>query len=303
MSNVLILMSTYNGEKYVAEQIESIISQQEVEIQLLIRDDGSTDSTVSILKKYECDYSNIKVLAENNLGCKQSFYKLCQWALEYPNFDFYAFADQDDVWLQDKISTAVVNLEHFQKETSNLYCSTYHLVDANLNLLLSPKRKFKLTYGESVLIQVAPGCTMVFNRCLLELFCKADPSVMTLHDSWMYKVCLSVGGNVFFDTTPHILYRQHSQNVVGGNQSFFKRWHRRWIYFRSKQKIRSTLIKNIYSIYSKNLTTEALELSRELLKYETSLKSKIKILFSKKLTTYSLCTNLLFRIAILSNRF
>ena len=105
---VSVLMSTYNGEKYLHEQINSILGQQGVEIHLLIRDDGSSDGTVEICKEYAKKYNQITFYQGENLGVGKSFLDLLKHA---PDADYYSFADQDDVWLEDKIIRAVTMIK------------------------------------------------------------------------------------------------------------------------------------------------------------------------------------------------
>ena len=101
---VSVLMSTYNGEKYIREQIESILNQKKVKVHLLIRDDGSQDSTIEIVKEYANKYPNVSVYAGKNIGIGNSFMELLRNA---PEADYYAFADQDDVWLDGKLERAI----------------------------------------------------------------------------------------------------------------------------------------------------------------------------------------------------
>lgn len=103
--NILVLMSTFNGEKFIREQIESILAQENVNIKLLVRDDGSTDKTLDILNEYK-NKGKLNYYIGKNLGPQLSFMHLLQNA---PYCEYYAFADQDDVWLKDKLSTAIKN--------------------------------------------------------------------------------------------------------------------------------------------------------------------------------------------------
>ena len=109
MKTVQILLSSYNGDKYINRQIDSILCQKDVEVHLLIRDDGSTDQTRQIIKKYEKKYPfNIKVVLGENIGWKKSFFTLLKLAGDY---DYYAFADQDDYWYEDKEISAIDVME------------------------------------------------------------------------------------------------------------------------------------------------------------------------------------------------
>lgn len=101
---VSVLMSTYNGAKYIREQIDSILNQKDVNVELLIRDDGSSDNTAEICKEYQKKNTNIRFYQGENIGVGKSFMELLKKA---PEADYYSFSDQDDVWLEDKLSRAV----------------------------------------------------------------------------------------------------------------------------------------------------------------------------------------------------
>ena len=129
MKKVQVIMSSYNGEKFIKKQIDSILNQQNVEVSLLIRDDGSKDGTIEILRDYE-NRGLIKVIYGKNIGPTASFLKLID---ECDNADYYSFSDQDDVWLEDKLSTAVKILEENSvNKRPLLYCSALQRVDADL---------------------------------------------------------------------------------------------------------------------------------------------------------------------------
>ena len=128
MEKVCVLMSTYNGEKYLKEQIESILNQENIEVDILIRDDGSTDNTLNILENYTQKYKNIRYYTGENLRSAKSFMNLLFTVKEY---DYYAFSDQDDVWKKNKLYTAVSKL----KEGYDLYGGKKSIVDSELNIL------------------------------------------------------------------------------------------------------------------------------------------------------------------------
>lgn len=212
MERVQILMSTYNGEKYLKEQIESIITQESVDVSILVRDDGSTDGTISMLNEYKrkgiLDY-----YTGENLRPARSFMHL---VMNSPESDYYAFCDQDDVWLQGKLEKAVKVLEN---ETGPaLYYHGMNLVDENLNKYGYYFRKeeyaqsleYSCLFGDEI-----AGCTMVFNKQLLNEIKRYNPEFITMHDGWIHRVCLCVGGKIIGDRTPYINYRQHQNNAVG----------------------------------------------------------------------------------------
>ena len=160
-------MSSYNGEKYIKEQIDSILAQEEVEIYLLIRDDGSRDATLDILEKYE-KLDNVRLIKGENLGVKKSFLSLIAMAPDY--FDYYALSDQDDYWLTDKMISAINHIEGAGENLDDnfLYYSNTCLVDENLFPLNEKGYNVDRPYnfGEILIRNCASGCTYVFGRKL-----------------------------------------------------------------------------------------------------------------------------------------
>ena len=126
MNRVLVIMSTYNGEKYVREQINSILMQKNVEVSVLVRDDGSTDGTLEVINGLQDD--RITVLNGENMGCEASFFELL---MHCKGYEYYAFSDQDDIWLEDKLARAIGMIG--SSDTPVLYCSNQMLVDGKGN--------------------------------------------------------------------------------------------------------------------------------------------------------------------------
>ena len=137
MEEVCILLSVYNGETYLCEQIDSILGQKEVAIHLIIRDDGSKDDSVNLLKAYQKKYSNIDILENNgkNHGVFGNFMNLLRESLVmYPDVNYFFFSDQDDVWMEKKCLWAIQSIGEL-KDTKALYFSRKKLVDSDLNEL------------------------------------------------------------------------------------------------------------------------------------------------------------------------
>lgn len=215
MNEVLILMSTYNGEKYLREQIESLLHQTGVKVSILVRDDGSTDGTISILQDYK-DKGILNYYIGDNLKPARSFMDLVYNA---PDSPYYAFCDQDDVWLPGKLLVATEKMENIGEPT--MYYHAMNLVDESMNIYgyyfrESEKAKslqYSCLFGDEI-----AGCTMVFNKTLMNALRLYVPSYITMHDGWVHRVCLCIGGVVVADKTPYILYRQHGNNAVGINK-------------------------------------------------------------------------------------
>ena len=213
MATVTILLSTYNGEKFLKEQIDSLIAQNGVDVFILARDDGSSDSTLEILNKYKNEHSNFEFYTGGNLGPAQSFLDLVKNA---PKSDFYAFCDQDDVWDNDKLICAVNKLKVFDSDKPNLYYSNLRVVDEKLNFYrLSHDRAFFNENKYSALAEnLCTGCTAVFNYRAKQMIETTTIKYCSMHDTWIYMVCKLLG-NTVYDSEPHISYRQHGGNVVG----------------------------------------------------------------------------------------
>lgn len=215
-NNVYVLMSTYNGQRYIEEQINSILNQENCKINLIVRDDGSTDKTKSILKKY-AEKGLLKFVEDGmNLGPAQSFFRLVELA---PSNGFYAFADQDDYWNPDKMSRAIRLLNKNDADIPLVYYSNAEVVDQNLNSLnRRVYEKEQTPTPEKILCGYGvQGCTMVFNNCLREIFLKEDICNfdVEMHDFFLCDVCVACGGKVVFDNVPTMKYRQHENNVLG----------------------------------------------------------------------------------------
>lgn len=232
---VLVLLSAYNGELYLKPQLDSLLDQTGVELHILVRDDGSADSTAAILKDYQERYPDkLSVVLGDNLGLPHSYFELMSLASSnMNNYHYYAFCDQDDVWLPDKLQRAVACLHSEDQEIPLMYCSSTQMVDRQLNKLhiwpTYPAKKLSLY--NALVENVAVGCTLVLNREALQQIAAHFPQNLhhvIMHDWWAY-LWVSVFGVVIFDGHPSILYRQHGNNTLGGqNESLLTKWVKRF---------------------------------------------------------------------------
>jgi len=211
MDKVLVLMSVYNGEKYIEEQLKSIVGQKNVEVHLLIRDDGSMDRTAEIIGKYL--NKDISFYKGENCGAAKSFLKLMKKAyVEYPDFEFIALADQDDIWLECKLEQA---LKLMKQRDAALYCGS---LDAYTNGNLEEHiliRCFQNTLYETMLRNSVAGCTMVIRSSALATICEYEPVFLEMHDSWIVRVCTYTGQKVIYDPNSYMRYRLHGNNTCG----------------------------------------------------------------------------------------
>ena len=207
---VNILLSTFNGELYLEELLRSLEKQTSSNINIIIRDDGSTDKTCCILNEYVKSNHNIEVIFGKNIGVIRSFYSLLKMSDFYG--ELYAFCDQDDVWLPDKIERAVSMLKKESKEMT-LYCSGLEYVTSELAYINRTRMPFCIGFENAIVENIAIGCTSVFDHSLRGKFLEASPSSMLMHDWWMYMLA-STYGHVIFDEYYGILYRQHNLSVT-----------------------------------------------------------------------------------------
>lgn len=212
---VEILLSTWNGAAYLRELLDSLLGQSLASrIRVLIRDDGSTDSTKSILQEYGHDHPNIRVIYGDNIGVKKSYHELLAAADSEANF--FMFCDQDDVWMPEKVEVALDSLTSSSRQARPLlYCSRSMVTDAQLNPL-GPTDDHRSTSFQHAMVQnIAPGHTMAFNRSLLiELVNHYDAEAMIMYDHWAYLVAAGLG-TVQLDHGWHTLYRSHGDNAIG----------------------------------------------------------------------------------------
>lgn len=216
--DICVLMSTYNGEKYIEQQIESILEQKNVNVFIYVRDDGSTDRTVEILRCYE-KRGLLKFFVGNNIGPAKSFIELVYNA---PSSSYYAFSDQDDIWLDNKLYEGVKKLFGYD-ESPAMYNSKVTVVDSDLNEIGYYGTNKVYNFVTQVARSNVIGCTMIINRLLAEKIKQYKPTYVTMHDQWIAIVCKGLEGIEIKDTKSYILYRQHENNTVGAERNLLKR--------------------------------------------------------------------------------
>jgi len=223
MDAVQILLSTYNGERYLAELIESLLLQDHPNTEILVRDDGSTDGTLLALSQYAAQ-GRLHLVEGGNVGVPSAYFELL--ALSSEEAAFYAFCDQDDVWNRDKLSRAVAQLKCARQDRPALHCTAISVVNEELgNIGRSTPLKCPLGFRNALVQNVVTGCTIVLNRQARDLLLRHKPRQALMHDWWAYLV-VSALGEVIYDGEPSLLYRQHGANVIGDNRGL-RKWAQR----------------------------------------------------------------------------
>lgn len=251
---IKVLLSAYNGEQYIREQIDSILNQTYKDVELLVRDDGSSDKTVEILREYE-QKGLIRLEQGENVGFIKSFFRLIEQA---GDADYYFFSDQDDVWFPEKVAMAVEKLEGVDTSIPVLYFSNYDFYDGNMQFIAHHEAKgHKLSFRNSLVDCVPLGFNSCFNKKAREITVAHMPQHSEGHDWWMYMLCSGLG-MVIYDERPTVKYRRHNANVSGAETSFwqFQIWRFKKFFLNDAfKKIREQIIE-FNNLHGKELSLE-----------------------------------------------
>lgn len=282
MKKILVLLSAYNGEKYIEQQIISILEQKEVELWLIIRDDGSKDNTIEEIERISLHHNNITLIKGENVGFIKSFSQLILEANKHKDYDYFAFADQDDIWHPNKLKVAITKLEEFDDSTPNMFASNCNLVDSN-GLFLKTLRNYSLNYkiGNVLYGACLQGCSMVFNKKAVELYA-SHPTENTYHDVWMLFICVYFGCFIYH-SEPLFDYRIHNNNAIGISKPQKKGLVKRICSSLHGNRDINNLnaAKEFKLKFQENLSSKENDALLAYINYPNSLKSKCKLLFGE----------------------
>lgn len=210
-----ILLGTYNGDRFLQEQLESIGRQTHTGWRLVISDDGSTDETLDIAKAFHNRHQDrVAIIKGQGKGFAQNFLTMTArppFAAEY-----WAFCDQDDIWEVGKLSRAIDALAKVPPGVPALYCSRTALIDSEGKFLgFPPLSTVQPAFTNALVQNIASGNTMVFNEAARQLLIEANDESIPFHDWLLYLVVTGCGGVVYYDPQPGVRYRQHGGNLVG----------------------------------------------------------------------------------------
>ena len=212
---ILVLLSSYNGEKYIKDQIMSILNQEiDCRVDIRIRDDGSNDNTCEIVEELIKEYpERIELIRGENIGYNGSFFDLIKGANGYR---YYSISDQDDVWLKNKLQVAKEWLDKEKEDIPLLYASTSYLVYDDMKPYGTTRKKVReFTIYNTIIQNICPGHAQVFNNKLLDLLqVDIDVSKIYVYDSWITNIAM-LYGKVLFNNESYTLYRQHQKNQLG----------------------------------------------------------------------------------------
>lgn len=281
MPLITVAMSTYNGEAYVSEQLDSVLGQTVDDFSVLVRDDGSSDGTVAILEEYE-RRGDIKLIRGNNVGVVRSFLDLLESVP--PDAEFVSFCDQDDVWHPDKIERALEVLAPRNQAIPQLYCSEYTFCDASM----VPQGKSHLNrrgvdFPKMLFENMVSGNTTVINRALVDRIVEAGSEGVYCHDWWLALVATSIG-DLTFDDRSTLEYRRTGSNAspTGANPLQLLRYRVR-TFFEQGQLVNITnQLRRLYELYANEMPTEKRRLLERVLFEGRLSKALIPLRFRQK---------------------
>lgn len=304
---VQVLLSSYNGEKYIVKQIESILNQENVDVHILIRDDGSTDNTVNLINNVKKKYPlAVDLIKGNNLGYKKSFLELCHRT--NIDYDYYAFSDQDDYWLPNKLEHAIQQLGK-GKEPVKLYASTVTICDNNLNILYKKNiNDFVNTFGSALNRIRLAGCTYVFNKEALNLLAQVNltdvhQNSMPSHDGLLFAMCKAIDAFVYVDKNSYILHRRREGSVTSGGNGFLKRIKVEGkLVFKNKND-KSCLARILKNNFKQIIPPTNMIIINKVLTYKTSILKRLSLVNDSNLNCGVKLANLECKIKILIGNF
>jgi glycosyltransferase involved in cell wall biosynthesis len=298
---VAILLCTYNGDKFLRQQLQSIESQTYQDWMVIASDDGSIDTTLQILKEYQLRWASNKLLIKQGPrdGYSSNFLSLAS-DLEI-KAEYYAFCDQDDVWHKDKLEVAVRNISSNQiLNQPYLYsCRSNYLLGDVVLCGLSPLKKNQPSFENALIENIAGGNTMVFNQEVKKILEKIGVVEVVSHDWWVYQIVTGAGGEVFYDPIPRIDYRQHKNSIIGAGYQLIPRFKRIYAVFRGAKRWQYTLNINALMASKKIMTRDHL---RTLVLFKrlrsVNFKKRIELIIKSKIYKQSPIENIGLLIAL-----
>lgn len=276
LPKVCILLSSYNGREYIKEQIDSLLAQEAVNVEIVIRDDGSTDETPAIIEEYK---GKVELIRGTNIGCENSFAELLKY---YNDADYYAFCDQDDYWMPKKLISEVEAIKAI--EGPALVACNLFLCDEQLNIKgpLHSKKDIKSIRNnmKNNYLCNMHGCVLMWNRNLHERLCNNVPGEIVSHDGWVNTVANAIGTVVVLEE-PLIKYRIHSNNTAGHASGIIERAKKGIrIYLGKNHPRRDLIAKEILNRFASDMDHESngYDTLVKIANYKRSCKDKVKLI-------------------------
>ena len=300
MKTVTVIMSSYNGSSFIERQIKSIYNQKDVSINCFIRDDGSSDNTLQILTELQKEYANLSFIVGDNVGWEKSFLIALSLA---PQADYYAFADQDDIWFDNKIINGLNQLAQYpDNEVVMFHCNKIS-VNGDLTPLSHQIKRLSrpINRQNAVVQEYAQGCSIIFNNAAKNLLTRRLPIEKIAHDFWVGLVCFMFG-HVIYDCNPYFYHINYGNNASGEGH-LLKSWQKRWrMFWGTKNVYYLPSLDLLSDAYVDLLTDEDKIFLQQTLDYKINIRSKLNLLFSLKFRRASLLGTLSLKCDIVFNR-
>ena len=299
MKKVNVLLSSYNGEKYIEELIRSVLAQEGVDVILTVRDDGSTDKTIDIIRSFNDSRIRL-IIGKENLGPAKSFLTLLR---DCETADYYAYCDQDDVWLPNKLSVAANMLSDSKQ---GLFMSTYDVVDGDLNFKYKRDMDFRtLKMETTIMYRVPSGCVMVLNNGLRDVINQKMPESIRMHDFWTLLIALGIKADIATTDESLIKYRIHGDNNVGLKPGFKVKAAKLKTSVTRKKHERYLQAKSLYDCYYDQFDDVTNKMLLEVVNYKKSLSGRFKLAFDRRFREHGHDTyvNFLFVVSVLLGLF
>jgi glycosyltransferase involved in cell wall biosynthesis len=300
--SVQILLSAYNGEKYIGAQLQSLSAQTYDNLFISFRDDGSTDDTADILRNFIKSYPKSEFTEGINIGAVKSFFELLK--LSSDSSSYFAFCDQDDVWENDKIARAVKHLDKLPAEKPAMYFCRLNIVDENLkHIAYSPIPSRKPSFKNALVENIATGSTIVINRAARTLILSRLPENAPIHDWWIY-VAVSAFGEIVYDEKPLIKYRQHGSNAIGIKTGLLSQLRSRMKRFLNGKGLKSISLQagEFYDIYGNLLNEPEKQIIEAFLFKRKNIYERLKYALTMKVYRQTAMDDFILRMLILLNR-
>ena len=300
-TRVQILLSTYNGEKYLEEQLDSILNQKgDFSLKMLVRDDGSKDRTLEILEKYSKKIE-MQIIRGKNIGVNKSLKELfmnCD-----TDCDYFSISDQDDVWLETKIQAAIESLSK-NRNKLKMFATRSLVTDINMNIIGKTQDPGnRLSYYNAMVQNVCPGHTQVFNKDVVLKLRKNYSENIFVIDWWIYLLVSSMG-EITFDRRCFVKHRQHGKNSAGYELNFWKKLKKR-IYFLNKYKKSpvSEQLKSFFEIYKNEMKKEYTIETGNFFNNQQNIFYRIKYILFAKVFRYGKLENLVFKLLYILGKY
>jgi glycosyltransferase involved in cell wall biosynthesis len=300
---VTVVLATYNGERFLPEQLASLIAQSRKPDRLLLRDDGSTDHSVELVQSWaELNGVALQQVIGPRLGPARSFLKALQAA---EPADVFLFCDQDDVWLPCKIERALDLVPWGQNDPPTLCATRLEVVNENLQPLRLSALPSGLSFASAACESLLTGCTMAFNAAFRELLVRALPEQAVMHDWWCYLLATGAkGAALYFDPTPTLRYRQHGSNALGVGPTGWAALKARGRRFVGRDSaLRSMQLQEFAKLHGPELSAQATAILSQLVAAKHGWVPRLRASLMAPIHRQTFFATLTTRLALLTNRF